>query len=214
VKASNLYRTAALRLSKPLREPTRAPSLAERNRIERSPHDGATVFETARGADPSTLLDELAGSRWCRSPCPCEHHSGSGRGREPSRLTAHEWRTAVVMLHKPWRAPIAFQAMPARLSVNRPRIGTPARIRTENLRVLSAAPLPYWATGAKPGTRDRIRTDTVEALDLVPPAYWATRAWCEQRDSNPHWTGFKPAASGCWTILASPIPVLPRILPA
>lgn len=116
MKRSNLCRTAALRLSKPLREPTRAPSLAERNRIERSPHDGATVFETARGADPSTLHDEPAGSRWCRSPCPCEHHSGSGRGREPSRLTAHEWRTAVAMLHKPCRAPIAFRAMPARLS--------------------------------------------------------------------------------------------------
>ena len=62
--------------------------MAERNRIERSPHDGATAFETVWGANPSTLL--LAGSRRCRSPCPCGHHSGSSRGREPSRLTAHE----------------------------------------------------------------------------------------------------------------------------
>ena len=38
--------------------PAGSPSLklAERDRIERSPRDGATVFKTARGANPSTLL--------------------------------------------------------------------------------------------------------------------------------------------------------------
>ena len=82
-------------------------------------------------------------------PTPSRAPLGFGRGRKPSRLTAREWRTVVVMLYKPWRAPIAFQAMSARLSGEPSRIGAPARIRSENLRVLSAAPLPYWATGAK-----------------------------------------------------------------
>ena len=46
-------------------------------------------------------------------------------------------------------------------------------------------------------------------MDLAPAVYWATRSWCERRDSNPHWIGFKTATSGCWAMLASPIPVLP-----
>ena len=167
MKASNLYRTAALRLSKPLREPTRAPPWRS---VIASNDRRMTALRFSKPLGEPTPVRSMMNccSRWCRSPCPREHHSGSGRGRKPSRLTAREWRTVVVMLYKPWRAPIAFQAMSARLSGEPSRIGAPARIRSENLRVLSAAPLPYWATGQR---------------------------WYARSDSNRYWRGPRPRAS-------------------
>jgi hypothetical protein len=162
-------------------QPQRCPRLAERNRIERSPHDGATVFETVWGADPSTLR-ELAGSRRCRSPClaaPSVFKAEPGAVPVDCPCGGRLWSRST----SPLRLQPASNRCRRACPVNRPRIGTPGRIRIDNLRVLSAAPLPVGLPG-RIGTRGRIRTDTAEALDLVPPADWATRAWCGSSDSN------------------------------
>jgi hypothetical protein len=45
------------------------------------------------------------------------------------------------------------------------------------------------------GTRGGIRTHTTDGLSVVPPADWATRAWCSERDSNPHLTASRTASS-------------------
>jgi hypothetical protein len=128
----------------------------------------------------STSLSLMAGSRRCRSPSACAPHSGSGRGREPSRLTALEWRTTVVLIHKPLSSsnPLPTGAgAPVRSIVL--EIGTPGQIRTDNLRVLSATPLPNWATGA---------------------------SWCSRSDSNAHWTGSRPVSSAACDTRAGAAP--------
>ena len=115
-----------------------------------------------------------------RSPSACALHSGSGRGRKPSRLTALEWRTTVVLIHKPLSSsnPLPTGAgAPVRSIVL--EIGTPGQIRTDNLRVLSATPLPNWATGA---------------------------GWCSRSDSNAHWTGSRPVSSARWDTRAGAAP--------
>ncbi len=155
----------------------RAPSSAKRAAIAQSDCD-----PMAESGDPAsqTYWSQPGSSRRCRSPSACALHSGSGRGREPSRLTALEWRTTVVLIHKPLSSsnPLPTGAgAPVRSIVL--EIGTPGQIRTDNLRVLSATPLPNWATGA---------------------------GWCSRSDSNAHWTGSRPVSSAGWDTRAGAAP--------
>jgi hypothetical protein len=105
------------------------------------------------------------------------------------------------MLHKPLRAPIGFQPMPARSSGQpswyREWDSNPHYRRSER-RASSRLGYP-----GETGARGAIRTLTGQALDLLPLPIGIRAHWCEQKDSNLHLTGFKPAASGYWAMLAS-----------
>lgn len=112
--------------------------------IERMGLAERPVFETeTRGLDPVSN----------RSQCACLlARSGLAEGGGIEPLT----------LRSPWfSGPVASH-------LAAPSIGTPARTRTANLRVLSAAPLPDWATGAN---------------------------WYARSDSNRHCRGSRPRAS-------------------
>ncbi len=142
----------------------------------------------------STSLSLMAGSRRCRSPSACALHSGSGRGREPSRLTALEWRTTVVLITSPYRAPTRFQRVPARLS-GRSSSKLVPRVRFELTTFASkrdtSTELGYRG-GLVLAERFERPLDRLSTCFLCRLGY---ASWCGSWDSNPDWARFKRAAS-------------------
>jgi hypothetical protein len=110
-------------------------------------------------------LPETGGRLAVSISMPLRHHSGSNRGREPSRLTALEDAAAADADTLRCQPISNRRSGPPEFSIR-----TPPETRTRNLRILSAAPLPDWASGAMLASRhwrSNPTSSTLRGADLA-----------------------------------------------